>query len=47
MQNMVGKPSHAIALGAFVGRKVWIEDDEGTSVEQLTRKSQVHKLKGS
>ena len=33
MQNMVGKLNHAITLGTFNGGRVWIEDDEGTSIE--------------
>ena len=36
MQNIVGKLNHAIALGSFSGR-VWIEDDEGTLMEKLSK----------
>ena len=28
IQNMIGQPNHAIALGDFTGGHVWIEDDE-------------------
>ena len=36
MQNMVGKLNHAITLGTFNGGRVWIEDEEGTSIETTT-----------
>ena len=29
IQNMPGHLNHALALGDFTGRRVWIEDDEG------------------
>ena len=47
MQNMVGKPNHAITLGSFTGGRVWIEDDEGTSTEKLAKKNKAFELKGS
>ena len=47
MQNMVGKLNHAIALGSFSGGRVWIEDDEGTSMEKLSKNGKVRELKGS
>ena len=47
MQNMVGKLNHAIALGSFSGGRVWIEDDEGTSMEKLSKNGKVRQLKGS
>ena len=47
MQNMVGKPNHAITLGSFTGGRVWIEDDEGTSTEKLAKNNKAFELKGS
>ena len=47
MQNMVGELNHAITLGNFIGGRVWIEDDEGTSIEKLSKNGKVRKLKGS
>ena len=47
MQNMVGELNHAITLGNFIGGRVWIEDDEGTSMEKLSRNNKVCELKGS
>ena len=40
MQNMVGKLNHAITL-------VWIEDEEGTSIETTTKNGKVRELKGT
>ena len=47
MQNMAGKPNHAITLGSFTGGRVWIEDDEGTSTEKLAKNNKAFELKGS
>ena len=40
MQNMVG-----ITLGTFNGGRVWIEDEEGTSIETTTKNGKVRELK--
>ena len=45
MQNMVGKLNHAITLGTFNGGRVWIEDEEGTSIETTTKNGKVRELK--
>ena len=47
MQNMVGKLNHAITLGTFNGGRVWIEDEEGTSIETTTKNGKVRELKGT
>ena len=47
MQNMVGKLNHAVTLGTFNGGRVWIEDDEGTSIETTTKNGKVRELKGT
>ena len=47
MQNMVGKLNHAITLGTFNGGRVWIVDDEGTSIETTTKNGKVRELKGT
>ncbi|OLQ01644.1 hypothetical protein AK812_SmicGene15600 [Symbiodinium microadriaticum] len=47
MQNMVGKLNHAITLGTFNGGRVWIEDNEGTSIETTTKNGKVRELKGT
>ncbi|CAE7380041.1 unnamed protein product [Symbiodinium sp. CCMP2592] len=46
MQNMVGELNHAITLGNFTGGRVWIEDDEGISIEKISKNGTVRKLKG-
>ena len=43
----VGELNHAITLGNFIGGRVWIEDDEGTSIEKLSKHDKVRELKGS
>ena len=47
MQNMVGKLNHAITLGTFNGGRVWIEDEEGTSIETTRKNGKVRELKGT
>ena len=47
MQNMVGKLNHAFTLGTFNGGRVWIEDEEGTSIETTTKNGKVRELKGT
>ena len=47
MRNMVGKLNHAITLGTFNGGRVWIEDEEGTSIETTTKNGKVRELKGT
>ena len=47
MQNMVGKLNHAITLGTFNGGRVWVEDEEGTSIETITKNGKVRELKGT
>ena len=47
MQNMVGKLNHAVTLGTFNGGRVWIEDEEGTSIETTTKNGKVRELKGT
>ena len=47
MQNMVGKLNHAITLGTFNGGRVWIEDEEGTSIETTSKNGKVRELKGT
>ena len=38
MGNMIGMPNYAIALGSFAGGKVWIEDEQGTSLNKVVMK---------
>ena len=47
MQNTVGELNHAITLGIFIGGRMWIEDDKGTSMEKLSKNNKVRELKGS
>ena len=47
MQNMVGKLNHAITLGTFNGGRVWIEDEDGSSIETTTKNGKVRELKGT
>ena len=44
MQNMVGKLNHALTLGTFNGGRVWIENEEGTSIETTTKNGKVREL---
>ena len=37
--------NHTLTLGNFTGDKVWIEDDEGTSIEKLSKNNKVEELK--
>ena len=46
IQNMIGQPNHAIALGDFIGGRVWIEDDEGDSMARLATKKGERELRG-
>ena len=46
IQNMIGQPNHAIALGDFTGGRVRIEDDEGDSVTRLATKKGERELRG-
>ncbi|OLP75962.1 hypothetical protein AK812_SmicGene44168 [Symbiodinium microadriaticum] len=46
IQNMIGQPNHAIALGEFSGGRVWIEDDEGESTAWLEDKKGGRELRG-
>ena len=46
IQNMIGQPNHAIALGEFSGGRVWIEDDEGDSTAWLEDKKGGRELRG-
>ena len=45
MQNMVGELNHAITLGNFIGGRVWIEEDEGTSLEKPAKTTKFVSLK--
>ena len=47
MGNMIGMLNHAIAVGDFTGGRVWIEDDEGTSPDEIVMKNKIHRLRGS
>ena len=47
MGNMIGMPNYAIALGSFAGGKVWIEDEQGTSLDEVVMKNKIHQLRGS
>ena len=42
MGNMIGMPNYAIALGCFKGGRVWVEDDEGTSPDEVVMKNKIH-----
>ena len=46
IQNMIGQPNHAIALGDFTGGRVWVEDDEGDSTARLATKKGERELRG-
>ena len=47
MGNMIGIPNYAIALGRYTGGRVWVEDDEGTSPDEVVMKKKIHRLRGS
>ena len=47
MGNMIGMPNYAIALGRFTGGRVWVEDDQGTSPDEVVMKNKIHPLRGS
>ncbi|CAE7836618.1 unnamed protein product [Symbiodinium sp. CCMP2592] len=47
IQNMIGKPNHAIALGSFTRGRIWVEDDDGTSSELRVMKRNTQQLWGS
>ena len=47
MGNMIGMPNYAIALGSFAGGKIWIEDEQGTSLDEVVMKNKIHQLRGS
>ena len=34
-------------LGSFAGGKVWIEDEQGTSLDEVVMKNKIHQLRGS
>ena len=45
--NMINMPNCAIALGGFAGGKVWIEDEQGTSLDEVVMKNKIHQLRRS